>query len=107
MKGFPGGMQQFLKQANQLQARMKRAQEDLQVREYPASSGGGAVEVTVNGSYLVTHLKIKDEVFKSGDSEMLQDLVLTAVNEALKKAKTENDAEMAKLTGGMSMPGLF
>jgi DNA-binding YbaB/EbfC family protein len=107
MKGFPGGMQQFLKQANQLQSRMKKLQDELKTREYSATSGGGAVSVTVNGSTQLTTLMIKEDVFKSGDAEMLQDLVLTATNEALRTAKTESDKEMEKLTGGMSVPGLF
>jgi len=107
MKGMPGGMQQFIKQANQLQTRLTKLQEELGTREYQASSGGNAVMATVNGKNQIVSLKITDEVMKSGDAEMLQDLVMTAVNEALKTAKDTAETETNKLTGGMSIPGLF
>ena len=106
MKGF-GGMQQFVRQAAQLQSKMKKLQEELAERIYEGSSGGGAVKVTVKGENTLTALHIKEDVMKSGDVEMLQDLILTATNDALKKAKETNSAEMEKLTGGMGMPGLF
>lgn len=102
-----GGMQQLLKQANQMQARMKKLQEELAEREYEGTSGGGAVKVIVKGENQITSLKLDNEVVQSDDVEMLEDLILTAANDALKKAKTETDAEMQKLSGGMSMPGLF
>ena len=107
MKGFPGGMQQFLKQANQLQAKMKKTQEELQSREFEATSGGQAVKVVVTGANSLKSLVIQEEVMKSGDVEMLQDLILTATNEALKKAQETTSAEMEKLTGGMNIPGMF
>jgi DNA-binding YbaB/EbfC family protein len=107
MKGFPGGMQQFLKQANQLQGKVKKAQEDLHTREFEATSGGQAVRVVVTGANAIKTLVISDEVMKSGDVEMLQDLIMTAANEALKKAQETTSAEMDKLTGGMSIPGMF
>jgi DNA-binding YbaB/EbfC family protein len=106
MKGF-GGMQQFVRQAAQLQNRIKKLQEELAERTYDGSSGGGAVTVTVKGENTLVGLQIKDDVFKSGDAELLQDLVLTAANEALKKAKDTHSAEMEKVTGGMGIPGLF
>lgn len=107
MKGMQGGMQQFIKQANQLQARAQKLQEELATREYETSSGGNAVKATVKGNNLIAKLEISEEVFKSGDREMLQDLVMTAVNEALKTVKKTNEEEMNKLTGGLSLPGLF
>ena len=107
MKGFPGGMQQFVKQANQLQTKLKKLQEELEVREFEASSGGGAVKVKIKGDSEILSLEISEDVFKSGDKEMLQDLVLTAVNEALKVSKETSSAEMEKLTGGVKMPGMF
>lgn len=107
MKGMPGGMQKFIQQANQLQSKIKKLQEELATREFEATSGGGAVTVKVNGDNKVLGLAIKDEVMKSGDVEMLQDLVLTAVNEALRVAKETCDSEMNKLTGGFSMPGMM
>jgi DNA-binding YbaB/EbfC family protein len=107
MKGMPGGLQQFIKQANQLQSKAQKLQEELATREFEASSGGNAVKVTVTGDSRIAKLEVSEEVFKSGDREMLQDLVMTAVNEAIKTAKKTNEEEMNKLTGGMSLPGLF
>jgi hypothetical protein len=107
MKGF-GGMQQFVRQATQMQNKMKKLQEERAERFFEGSSGGGAVKVTVKGENTLTALVIQEEVFKSGDVEMLQDLILTATNDALKQSKDIRTAEMDKVTGGMGgMPGLF
>jgi len=107
MKGFSGGMAQLMKQANQMQIRMKKVQDELATREYSATSGGGAVTVKINGEYKMTALTIDPEVLKSGDVEMLQDLILTATNEAVKTARETSQKEMEKVTGGMNIPGLF
>ena len=107
MKGMPGGMNKLMKQVNQMQNRMKKLQEELAQREFEASSGGGAVTVKVNGDNLLTSIIINEEVIKSGDAEMIQDLILTAANEAIRTAKTTSSSEMEKITGGISMPGLF
>lgn len=107
MKGFPGGMQQFVKQANQMQTKLKKLQDELDTREYEATSGGGAVTAKIKGDSQLVSLSVSDDVFKSGDKEMLQDLVLTAVNEVIKKAKDTSAAEMEKVTGALKMPGLF
>ncbi len=107
MKGFSGGMAQLMKQANQMQTRMKKVQEDLAKQEYEGTSGGGAVIVKVNGEYKMTALTINPEVIKSGDVEMVQDLILTATNEAVKTARETSQKEMEKVTGGMNVPGLF
>lgn len=104
MKGF-GGMAGLMKQANQMQMKMKKAQEEMAAREFNGTSGGGAVTVKVNGDQKVLALTINPEVIKSGDVEMLQDLVISAVNDALKTAKDESSKEMAKITGGMNIPG--
>ncbi len=104
--GMQGGMANLMRQANQLQLKMKKAQEELALREYEGTSGGGAVTVKVRGEHELIGLKINDDVMKSGDVEMLQDLILTATNDALKKAKETSAAEMEKLTGGMNIPGL-
>jgi len=104
MKGF-GGMAGLMKQANQMQMKMKKAQEEMAAREFNGTSGGGAVTVKVNGDQKVLALTINPEVMKSGDVEMLQDLVISAVNDALKTAKDESSKEMAKITGGMNIPG--
>lgn len=106
MKGF-GGMQQFVRQAQQLQNKIKKLQEELSERTYEGSSGGGAITVTVKGENTLVSVAIQEDIFKSGDVEILQDLILTAANEALRKAKETNSAEMEKVTGGMNMPGLF
>lgn len=106
MKGFGGGLQQLMKQANQMQMKMKKVQEELASQSFEASSGGGAVVVKVTGDNKVSQITIKPDVISSGDIEMLQDLIVLATNEALKTAKATSDQEMQKITGGM-MPGLF
>lgn len=107
MKGMQGGMQQLMKQVNQMQSRMKKLQDELALREYEATSGGGAVTIKVSGENILLNVKISDDVMKSGDAEMLQDLILTATNEAIKKSKETAQVEMEKVTGGVSIPGLF
>jgi hypothetical protein len=108
MKGFGGGgMANLMKQANQMQIKMKKAQEDLAQKEFTGSAGGGAVNVKVNGENKILSLTIDPEVMKSGDVEMLQDLILAAVNDANKTAKDETAKEMSKITGGMNIPGMF
>lgn len=107
MKNFPGGLQNFMKQVNQMQSRAEKLQNELRDQTFTGTSGGGAVEATVNGAYQVTVLKIKPEVIKDNDADMLQDLIITALNEALKTARKTSEQEMGKLTGGMSIPGLF
>ena len=108
MKGFGGGgMQQLMRQANQMQAKMKKTQEELAAREFEGTSGGGAVKITMTGDYKVKSVDIQQDVIDSKDKDMLQDLIATAVNEAVRLTKTTSDAEMAKVTGGFSMPGMF
>lgn len=107
MKGFSGGMAQLMKQANQMQTRMKKVQDELAKQEYEGTSGGGAVNVKINGEYKMVSLTLNPDVIKSGDVEMVQDLVLTATNEAVKVARETSQKEMEKVTGGMNIPGLF
>ncbi len=109
MKGFPGGggMAQLMKQANQMQLKMKKAQEEIAKMSFEGTSGGGAVTVTVSGEHLLTGIKIDAEVMKSGDAEMLQDMIVTASNDAIKKAKETSSKEMEKITGSAGIPGLF
>lgn len=107
MKNMSGGLQQMMRQANQLQMKLGKLREELGEREYDATTGGDAVSVRVSGKNQLLSVKISDELMKSGDVDMLQDLILTATNEALKKAKDTGDAEIQKLTGGMSLPGMF
>ncbi len=105
MKNMMGGMAGLMKQANQMQLKMKKLQEELATREFTGTSGGGAVTAKVNGDNKVLALTINPEVVTGGDVEMLQDLVTSAVNDALKVAKDTSTQEMSKITGGMNIPG--
>jgi DNA-binding YbaB/EbfC family protein len=106
-KGRGNSMQNLIRQANQMQAKMKKLQEELGEKEYSHTAGGGAIEVTVKGENTLTALKIDPEIFKEGDAEMLQDMLITAVNGALEVAKKDQEEEMAKVTGGMNIPGIM
>ncbi|WP_373601426.1 YbaB/EbfC family nucleoid-associated protein [Paraclostridium bifermentans] len=110
-KGFPGmmpgNMNQILKQAQKMQTDMQKMQEELESKEVETSVGGGAVTVKVNGKKEVVDIQIKPEVVDPDDIEMLQDLVLSAVNEALRSVDDMQSSQMNKLTGGMNIPGLF
>lgn len=105
--GGPGNMQQMLKQAQKMQADMQTLQEDLEQREYTATSGGGLVEVTVDGKHLIKGIKIKPEAVDPDDAEMLEDLITVAVNEAISNAIKISEEEMGAITGGLNMPGMF
>ena len=100
-----GNMQQLARQAQKLQQQMTKMQEELEAREFEAAAG--MVTVKVNGRKELLSVEIKPEAVDPDDVEMLQDLVLAAVNEALREATETTEREMSKLTGGMSMPGLF
>ena len=102
-----GGMGNLFKQAQQMQQKMVKMQEELAQRTVEASVGGGMVSVTVNGKNEVLRLKIEPQVVDPDDIEMLEDLVLAGVNEALRKSQEMISDEMSKLTGGMNIPGLF
>jgi nucleoid-associated protein EbfC len=96
----------IMKQAKKLQERMAQLQKELETRTVEASSGGGMVSVVVNGKFELVSLKIEKDVVNPEDVDMLQDLVAAAVNEAIRKAQEMTSSEMAKITGGMSIPGL-
>ena len=102
-----GGLGQMMKQAQKMQAKIMKIQEEMAERSVEASSGGGMVTVTANGKQEVLAIRIEPEVVDPEDVEMLQDLVVAAVNEALKKAQEMVAEEMAKVTGGMQIPGLM
>lgn len=106
MKGF-GGLQQLMKQANQMQMKMKKMQDVFATKEFSATSGGGAVEITVIGENQLKSVKIDKDVFADGDAEMLQDMVVSAANDALSKAKAEYKKETDAITGGVNMPGMM
>ena len=101
------GMGNMMKQAQKLQSRMLKMQEELADRTVEASAGGGMVKVIANGRQQVVSIAIDREVVDPEDVDMLQDLVLAAVNDALTKSQEMVSAEMGKLTGGMNIPGLF
>ena len=107
--GFQGGMNQaaMMKQAQKMQQDLLKMQEDLENQSYTAQSGGGMVKATVDGKHRVTDVVIDPECVDPDDVEMLQDMVVAAVNEALRMAEEATEQEMGKLTGGMGMPGLF
>ncbi|SHK49497.1 hypothetical protein SAMN02745163_03914 [Clostridium cavendishii DSM 21758] len=108
--GFPGGMggmNNLMKQAQMLQKQMQDMQSELETKEYEASAGGGAVTVKINGKNEVTAINIKPEVVDPDDIEMLEDLVLSAVNQGLKVVEEDKADKMGKMTGGMNIPGLF
>ncbi len=106
MKGL-GNITQLMKQAKDMQARMAQIQEELEKRQYEASSGGGMVVATVNGRQELLALRIEREVVKPEDIGMLQDLIISAVNQALRNSREAATEEMSKITGGLSLPGLF
>jgi DNA-binding YbaB/EbfC family protein len=101
------GMGGLLKQAQKLQAQIGRIQEEMAEKTTEASSGGGMVTVVINGKQEVISVTIDPEVVNAGDVEMLQDLIVAAVNEAVRKSQEMVAEEMKKITGGLSVPGLF
>jgi DNA-binding YbaB/EbfC family protein len=100
------GMGQMMKQAQKLQSQMMKLQEELAEKTVESSSGGGMVTVVANGRQQIVSIQIENEVVDPEDVEMLQDLVLAAVNDALAKAQEMVSSEMGKLTGGLNIPGL-
>ncbi|WP_395879929.1 YbaB/EbfC family nucleoid-associated protein [Desulfallas sp. Bu1-1] len=102
-----GNMAKMMKQVQKMQAEMAKMQEELGNRTVESTAGGGVVKVVANGRLEIVSVEIKPEAVDPEDVEMLQDLVLTAVNEALKKAQEMMTAEMGKITGGLGIPGLF
>ena len=99
--GMPGNMNNLMKQAQRMQRQMEEAQQKLETMEATATAGGGAVEVTVSGKKEVLKVKLKEEVVDPEDIEMLEDLIVAATNEALRKIDDASQASMSKLTGGL------
>ena len=102
----PAGGQNMMKKLQEMQENMQAVQEELAVAEYTACSGGGAVDVVVNGSHEIKSVKIKPEVVDPEDVEMLEDMLVAALNEAMRKADEAAEREMGKVTGGLNIPGL-
>ena len=105
--GGPGNMNQMIKQAQKMQEDMAALQEDLEAREYTATSGGGVISVTVDGKHLIKSIKINSDAIDPEDPEMLEDLITVAVNEAVSCAAKTAEEEMGAITGGLNPPGMF
>lgn len=110
--GFPRGMgapnmNQMMKQAQKMQEQMLKMQEEMEEKKFEATAGGGAVRVVVSGKREVLEVELKPEVVDPDDIEMLQDLMVAAINEALRKLEADNAAQMGQLTGGLNISGLF
>ena len=111
--GYRGGMPMggingnMIKQAQKMQQQMLQMQEEMETRQYDATAGGGMVTAAVNGKHELLRLTIDPEAVDPEDVEMLQDMVIAAVNEAMRKADSEASANMSKLTGGLNLGGLF
>ena len=105
--GGPGNMNQMIKQAQKMQEDMAALQEDLETREYTATSGGGVISVTVDGKHLIKSIKINSDAIDPEDPEMLEDLITVAVNEAVSCAAKTAEEEMGAITGGLNLPGMF
>ena len=108
-RGMPGGMNQaaMMKQAQKMQQEMLRMQQEQEAKTFTAKAGGGMVSATVNGKHELVGLEINPEAVDPDDVEMLQDMILAAVNEAMRAAETEAANNMARLTGGLNLGGLF
>ena len=105
MGGGPSNMQSMLKQAQKMQEEMAEKQAELEACEYEVAAGGGVVNVKINGKKEILSVKIDPEVIDPDDAETLEDLIVAAINEAIKKVESINTEEMQKITGGVSLPG--
>ena len=99
--GMPGNMSNLMKQAQRMQRQMEEGQKELETKEFVAAAGGGAVEVTVSGKKEILKVKLSEEVVDPEDIEMLQDLIMAATNEALRKAEEASSELMGRMTGGL------
>ena len=107
MGGGPQSMQAMIRQAQKMQEQMKEKQEELTQREFTTTAGGGMVEVVISGKKELKSITLKPEIVDPEDVEMLQDMVIAAVNEATRKAQADSAATMGKLTGGLNLGGLL
>lgn len=112
-RGFPGGMggganmNHMLKQAQKMQEQMVKMQEEMENKTYEAAAGGGAVKVILDGKRELKEVILSPEVVDPDDIEMLQDLIVAAVNEAMRKVEEDSSAQLGSITGGLNIPGLF
>ncbi len=107
MGGGPQNMQAMIKQAQKMQADMEQLQEELNAKEYDIAAGGGAVNVKINGKKEIISIKLDEDIVDPEDIETLEDTLVAAMNEAIKKVDDTNSEAMNKITGNLSMPGLF
>ena len=107
MGGGPQNMNAMIRQAQKMQEDMEALQADLDEREYDISAGGGVVGVKINGKKEIISIDIKPEIVDPDDIETLSDILVAAVNEAIKRVEDTNSAEMSKITGNVGIPGLF
>ena len=107
MGGGPTNMQSMIKQAQKMQEQITSVQEEIENESFTATTGGGVVEITMNGRKQVQSLTIKPEVVDKDDIETLQDLIISAVNECVKQIEETSETKMGAVTGGVSFPGLF
>lgn len=107
MGGGPSNMQSMLKQAQKMQEDMAAMQEELEGREYDIAAGGGVINVKINGKKEILSVKIDPDAVDPDDVETLEDLIVAAVNEAIKTVENASSQEMSKITGGMGIPGIF
>ena len=107
MGGGPSNMQSMIKQAQKMQEDMAAKQAELEEKEYDVAAGGGVINVKINGKKEILSVKIDPEVIDPDDAETLEDLIVAAVNEAIKKVEAVSADEMQKITGSMSIPGMF
>ena len=101
-----GNMQQMMKQFQKLQKQMKSIQEELATKEYQGSAGGDLVTATINGSLEIKRIRIQKDIVDPNEVEMLEDLTVAAVNEAIRKAQEDTQSSMAPLAGGLNLPGM-
>lgn len=104
---MPGNMNNLMKQAQRMQRQMEESQKELEEKEFTATAGGGAVEVTVSGKKVVTKVKLDKDAVDPDDVEMLEDLIMAATNEALGKAEEASQSMMSGMTGGLNLGGGF
>lgn len=106
-QGQAANMNSMIRKAQKMQDEISALQEDIEQREFEATAGGGAVKVTVTGKKTLKALEISKDACDPDDVEMLQDLIISAVNEAVENVEKTTEDEMSKITGGVSLPGLF
>ncbi|PIE77318.1 MAG: YbaB/EbfC family nucleoid-associated protein [Clostridiales bacterium] len=109
-RGAPGGMgnmNSMMKQVQKMQREMEKKQRELEEKQYTATAGGGAVKVTVDGKRVVQELQLSEAVVDPDDIDMLQDLIMVALNDVLKQVEDDAASSMGQMTGGMNIPGLF